>query len=203
MSTLYPTDLGPFDLGARWTIEETKHKIGCPDCLTAARVAGEALNEPQNAELMANSATVLDYENEVRRAPAIHWAMVRRERAQPWTRQKSRTGWGLGLFDRIDTPLDAPVPDRSKVYIDGSGDYNVHTEHGWQVVESGEMVVLFSPRNGRGGFNSHVIHKDGQNGPWRVLEDQAEADRARGIITRFNTTHHKAWARRAKKRSAS
>lgn len=85
-----------------------------------------------------------------------------------------------------------------EVYVNGSGDYCVHTEHGWQVVESGEMVVLFSPRNGRGGFDSQVSYQTpGHNAPWRVLDDESAALRARLVVEEFNESHAKAWARRA------
>lgn len=81
---IYPVDLGPFDPGARWSIQETTHE-DCNECMTMATVAGDTFNHPEHARHWLNAAASADFTQEIRRAPAYHSAMVRRERAQPWT----------------------------------------------------------------------------------------------------------------------
>lgn len=85
MSTLYPTELGPLDPGARWTVEETKHE-NCEKCLALATTAGELFNEPANAEHWSNGAAEADFSETDPHLSVYHYALVRRERAQPWTR---------------------------------------------------------------------------------------------------------------------
>lgn len=84
MSTLYPTELGPLDPGARWTVTETKHE-DCERCLDLAAKVGALFNEPANAEHWSNGAAEADFSQEDRRMPVHHYALVQRERAQPWT----------------------------------------------------------------------------------------------------------------------